>query len=269
MASADPKLAKPLLSAILARTLPGETDGFGKDAQAQAVDFMLATAARRKSGTPNIAVDTFSDEGGRLAMRVAIINDDMPFLVDSVAAALASANVVIERLIHPVVDAERDASGTLSSLSDKRGSTGKRESFIYVETSRIDAKERRALADSLAAVLEDVRCAVTDWRKMQGAMSDDSDSLPEGEGAALMRWFMDGAMTVLAHERIIGDGNRETRLGLARSSDVALLSVESIMRARSFFAEGGAGAADPEIQPGFDSAPRRATRYSGCAGARW
>ncbi|MBK9002809.1 MAG: NAD-glutamate dehydrogenase [Sphingomonadales bacterium] len=239
MASADPKLAKPLLSAILARTLPGETDGFGKDAQAQAVDFMLATAARRKSGTPNIAVDTFSDEGGRLAMRVAIINDDMPFLVDSVAAALASANVVIERLIHPVVDAERDASGTLSSLSDKRGSTGKRESFIYVETSRIDAKERRALADSLAAVLEDVRCAVTDWRKMQGAMSDDSDSLPEGEGAALMRWFMDGAMTVLAHERIIGDGNRETRLGLARSSDVALLSVESIMRARSFFAEGG------------------------------
>lgn len=107
-----------LLSAILARTLPGETDGFGKDAQAQAVDFMLATAARRKSGTPNIAVDTFSDEGGRLAMRVAIINDDMPFLVDSVAAALASANVVIERLIHPVVDAERDASGTLSSLSD-------------------------------------------------------------------------------------------------------------------------------------------------------
>ena len=44
MASADPKLAKPLLAAILARTLPGEIDGFGKDAQAQAVEFMLATA---------------------------------------------------------------------------------------------------------------------------------------------------------------------------------------------------------------------------------
>ncbi len=239
MASADPKLAKPLLSAILARTLPGEIDGFGKDAQAQAVEFLLATATKRKSGTSNVAVDTFSDASGRLAMRVAIINDDMPFLVDSVASALASANVSIERLIHPVVDVERDATGTLTTLSDKPGSTGKRESFIYVETLRIDAKERRALADSLAAVLEDVRCAVTDWRKMQGAMSDDADSLPEGEGAALMRWFMDGAMTVLAHERIMGEGDREARLGLARSSETALLSEESITRAKKFFAEGG------------------------------
>ena len=161
MASADPKLAKPLLAAILARTLPGEIDGFGTDAQAQAVDFMLATAANRTSGKSNVAVDTFADASGRLAMRVALINDDMPFLVDSVAAALASANVAIERLIHPVVDVERDASGKLTFLSEQRGSTGKRESFIYVETSRIDAKERRALADSLAAVLEDVRCAVT------------------------------------------------------------------------------------------------------------
>lgn len=107
---------------------------------------------------------------------------------------------------------------------------------------------------------------MTDWRKMQGAMSDDSDSLPR-VGATLMRWFMDGAITVLAHERIIGDGNRETRLGLARSSDVALLSVEH--HARAQLSPKGAGAADPEIQPGFDSAPRRATRYSGCAGARW
>ena len=239
MASADPKLAKPLLSAILASALPGEVDGLDKDARAQAADFLLDTAARRSSGKPNIAVDTFSDAGGRLAMRIAIINDDMPFLVDSVAAGLATANVAIERLIHPGVDVERDADGALTRLSEKRGSAGKRESFIYVETSRIDAKERRALADSLAVVLEDVRCAVADWRKMQGAMSDDADSLPEGEGAALMRWFMDGALTVLAHERIIGDGERETRLGLARSSDTALLSEESITRARSFFAEGG------------------------------
>ena len=125
MASADPKLAKPLLAAILARTLPGEIDGFGKDAQAQAVEFMLAAAAKRASGNSNVAVDTFADASGRLAMRVALINDDMPFLVDSVAAALASANVAIERLIHPVVDVERDASGMLTALSEKRGSTGK------------------------------------------------------------------------------------------------------------------------------------------------
>ena len=239
MASADPKLAKPLAATILATALPGEVDGLDKAALAQAVDFMLATAGKRSSGKPNIAIDTFADASGRLAMRIALINDDMPFLVDSVAAALAAANVAIERLIHPVVDVERDKSGNLTALSEKRGLTGNRESFIYVETSRIDAKERRALAANLNAVLQDVRCAVTDWRKMQSAMAADADSLPDGEGAALMRWFIDGAMTVLAHERIMGGSERVERLGLARSSDVALLSGESIIRATRFFADGG------------------------------
>ena len=239
MASADSKLAKPLAAAILVSALPGEVDGLDAEALGNAADFMLATAAKRTAGKPNISVDTFADTGGRLAMRLAIINDDMPFLVDSVAAALGSANVAIERLIHPVLDVERDDAGNLVKFGERHSASAKRESFIYVETSRIDAKERRALADSLAAVLEDVRCAVTDWRKMQGAMSEDADSLPESEGSALMRWFMDGAMTVLAHERIMGDGEREMRLGLARSSDVALLSDESVVRARRFFAEGG------------------------------
>ncbi len=107
-------------------------------------------------------------------------NDDMPFLVDSVAAALAAANIA---------DCPPDPSGAGRGPRCKgcvarhfRGSTGKRESFIYLETARVDAKERNALAERLVSVLHDVRCAVTDWRKMQDAMAADADSLPDGEG---------------------------------------------------------------------------------------
>ncbi|MGL5838286.1 MAG: NAD-glutamate dehydrogenase [Sphingorhabdus sp.] len=241
----DPKLSKTLRTAITARALPGENEGFDESASAEAAAFLLETAMQRARNRPNIAINSFANAQGKLVMRVAIINDDMPFLVDSTAAALASANIDIERLIHPVLDVERNDQGVLKVLSDKRGSTGKRESFIYVETSRVDAKERQALADALANVLADVRSAVTDWRKMLGAMAEDADSLPEGagigEGAALVRWFMDGNMTVLAHEHIGADGKPENRLGLARSSDLPLLSDESVERARAFFAEGGQG----------------------------
>lgn len=238
-ASPDSKLLEPLRQAMTSGALPGENDGFDDNASDAAAAFMLAAAMQRAPGKPNIAIDTFSDSSGRLAMRIAINNDDMPFLVDSVSAALATADVDIDRLIHPVLDVSRDEKGSLQSLSSKRGSTGKRESFIYLETARVDAKERNALADRLAAVLTDVRCAVADWRKMQGAMADDADTLPDGEGAALVRWFMDGNMTVLAHEHIALDGSRQNRLGLSRSSETALLSDESIERARKYFAEGG------------------------------
>ena len=232
-------LFKPLRAALTAGALPGENDGFEGTPADDAAHFILATAMHRTAAKPALDIDTFADSDGRLVMRIAIINDDMPFLVDSTAAALASANIEIIRLIHPVLDVTRDEKGALQSLSDKRGATGKRESYIYLETARVDAKERNALAERLVAVLDDVRCAVTDWRKMQGAMADDADSMPDGEGAALVRWFMDGNLTVLAHEHIALDGTRQNRLGLSRASETPLLSPESIERARRFFAEGG------------------------------
>ena len=41
---------------------------------------------------------------------VRIANDDMPFLVDSVANAIAARQLAIHRLLHPVVCVERDES---------------------------------------------------------------------------------------------------------------------------------------------------------------
>ena len=51
----------------------------------------------------------------------------------------------------------------------------------------------------LAAVLADVRAAVTDWRAMQTTMREEAKEA-DAEGAALMQWFADGAMTLLGYE---------------------------------------------------------------------
>ena len=147
---------------MAAGALPGENDGFDTAACQEAAAYVLANAMQRKAGVANIAVDSFSGTGERLAMRVAIVNDDMPFLVDSVAAALAAAGIAIDRLIHPVLGVTRHKDGTLTALTTKRSEGVARESYIYLETARVDAKERRALELRLAAVLGDVRAAVVD-----------------------------------------------------------------------------------------------------------
>ena len=42
-----------------------------------------------------------------------LVNDDMPYLVDSVISALAAAGAVVHRVLHPILDVRRDAGGQL------------------------------------------------------------------------------------------------------------------------------------------------------------
>ncbi len=235
----DSSLLKAMATAFSQSALPGENEGFDAKASQDAAQFILDLAARRNVGSAALSLDSFTDRDGRLAMRIAINNDDMPFLVDSISAAVAAHGVSVKRLIHPVLSVVRNPSGILQSISRKRDDTSARESFIYMETDRIDAKERRALQSELHVVLNDVRGAVDDWRLMLDAMTADADSLPDGEGAALVRWFLANNMTVVGHETLAVGGTRSHRLGMSRVSDAPMLSDQSIGLAVKWFEDGG------------------------------
>src|SRR3546814_5455062 len=101
----------------------------------------------------------------------------MPFLVDSIAAAIAEAGLVIDLLAHPVLSVERDAKGTLAAIPDTLTAGSHRESMIYIETPRIDARQRRELLRSIESTLAAVRYAVTDWLRMLHALRADADTV--------------------------------------------------------------------------------------------
>ena len=68
----------------------------------QAAALVLETATRRTAGEPAISItDGAQGSGeGRRRLRMAIVNDDMPFLVDSIANALAAADITIHHNQH-------------------------------------------------------------------------------------------------------------------------------------------------------------------------
>ncbi len=235
----DRTLLKAMVSAFAETALPGENEGFDAKAAEDAARFTIEAGLHRKPGTAAIMLDSFTDARGRLMMRIALNNDDMPFLVDSVSSAVAAYGIAVKRIIHPVLSVVRDDSLALKAVSRKRNDGEARESFIYLETERVDAKERRQLEMHLDAVLADVRGAVRDWRDMLAALSTDASSLPDSEGTALVRWFLDNKMTVLAHERISQDGARSDRLGLSRVTDAPVLSEDSVGLAIKWFEDGG------------------------------
>jgi glutamate dehydrogenase len=146
-----------------------------------------------------LSIESTGGEAGNRRMRIGIVNDDMPFLVDSVANAIASRQLTIYRLLHPVVCVTRDDKGELQALEPLCHDKKRRESMMYIELDRADARGRQELAADLRRVLGDVRLAVRDWESLQRQMHEDAASIDDEEGAALLKWFADGAMTLLGY----------------------------------------------------------------------
>lgn len=213
--------------------LPGEVEGLDGEARRAAARFVADTAASRTPGNPAIALESIgaSDDGPR-RMRLAVVNDDMPFLVDSIAATIGSRGIAIDRIVHPVMPATRDAAGTLTAIGE-----GDPESFVYIEMDRVDARERRELETRLRRSLAHVRHAVGDWPSLQAALAADAARVRDAEQGELLRWFLDRKLTLLAHERWTrGDGANSEQLGLAREAlDVPLLADASRELAAQWF----------------------------------
>jgi glutamate dehydrogenase len=197
---AEASTVDALEQALVGNALAGELDGFSAADQEEAARFIAEVAYKRRKGEVSIRLESTGGEAGRRRMRLGIINDDMPFLVDSVANAIAGRSLTVHRLLHPVVCVDRDDNGVLQALEPLCEEKSRRESMMYIELDRADARGRRELVDDLHAVLADVRAAVRDWPQMQAQMRSDAARIEDPEGSALLNWFADGALTLLGYE---------------------------------------------------------------------
>ncbi|GGD60818.1 glutamate dehydrogenase [Erythrobacter arachoides] len=227
--------AETLRERIRDSILPGEPplEGHALD---EATAFVIEAARQREEGQSSILVQSAAE--GRRFMRIAVINKDMPFLVDSIAATMAARGLSIQVLVHPMLPVRRK-NGAIADLP--QGDTGeKKESWIYIETARVDARERRALEKELSAAIEDVRAAVADWAPMRTALEADADRLSDSEGAALLRWLAGGMMTQLGHVIRTREGKQTKAMGICRASTSDLLAEDAYKRAFAWFDGNGA-----------------------------
>ncbi len=232
----DSSLLKPLAASLKASILPGDVmlDPKGID---EAARFLLDAGAQRLSRTSVITMESTTEERRRL--QIAIINDDMPFLVDSIAATITAHGLGIDCLVHPVIAASRNCEGELIALAHPSEETDYKltESYIYIETPRIDARQRRELLTALHATLKDVRAAVTDWPKAQKAMQRDTAAIgaTSPEAAAFLTWLNNGMLTQLGHETRARDGSTSEAYGICGKNASPVLSDTSYERAFAWF----------------------------------
>jgi glutamate dehydrogenase len=160
---------------------------------------------------------------------IEIVNDDMPFLVDSITAALAGQGAAVHLVIHPILRLKRDAAGRIVALYErdaKVNGEALRESFMHVEIGEISDRQRLAeLAATLERVLAEVRAAVEDWQQMRrqlaeivadlGAHPPPVDAAERAEVLDFLAWLDDDNFTFL--------GFREYRFGKARDGGLDIV----------------------------------------------
>src|SRR6185312_16087331 len=123
-------LARQLGERMAESLLPGDTP-LAPARLAEAAEFILEGALLRSEGEPSILVRTAP---GRSSMQIAVVNDDMPFLVDSVAATIAAQDRQADRAArerHALIDdLPRDPAGRRPAAprarAGARGHAGRR-----------------------------------------------------------------------------------------------------------------------------------------------
>src|SRR6266508_2193255 len=173
-------------------------------------------ARKREPGKPKLRVfnPTVEEHGWQSTHTVIeIVNDDMPFLVDSVTMEVNRHGLTLHLIIHPIMLARRRADGGVEEMPAAPGEGVGPESLMHVEVDRIVSPDKiAALTADLTRVLGDVRRAVADWKKMQAkvpeALSEIEATRPPLapdevlEGKAFLRWLAENHFTFLDYSGV-------------------------------------------------------------------
>src|SRR5262245_53491656 len=171
----------------------------------------LTLGKTRKPGKPLVRVlnpDAERDGFSSSHTLIAVVTDDMPFLVDSLGIIFNQSSLAIHFIAHPVLTVRRDGSGQLKELPEEPSSENgdMNESWQLYEVDRIsDGKGLEAMHDRILSTLDDVRNATGDWlemrrqaRTMASELESRAPGLPSAEvieSKELLEWMEDNHFT--------------------------------------------------------------------------
>ncbi len=205
--------------------------------------------AQRRPGETKIRI--FNPRAGKQGWQsahtvVEIVNDDMPFLVDSATLALNRGDLTVHLVVHPQFAVTRDDEGNAVALRPRGEAAAVAaavaESYMHIEIDERGAPDLlRAIEQDLAATLADVRRVVAGWRPMIDAVSALTDELKSAppasvatdevaETIAFLDWLLAGNFTLLGYREMDVEGEgRKARVRMREESGIGLLADPNVV----------------------------------------
>jgi len=201
--------------------------------------------AKRQPNTPRVRLynPRMSEHGWESPHSVLeVINDDMPFLVDSLTAIFSERGIGIHTLLHPLLVVARDSKGGRLGLAEPGSDGSMRESVIQAQIDQVgDDAALAEMETDIRQVLADVRVTVEDWKPILAKLADVTEALRQNapkkaaettaEVTEFMEWLAQNHFTFLGYrEYRIGKGKKHiasvvegSGLGLMRDPEFTVL----------------------------------------------
>jgi glutamate dehydrogenase len=176
----------------------------------KAADLAGRAVARHKTGETVVAIDADSGitRDGRPLSVVTVVNDNMPFLFDSILGEIAEMAGEPTLVTHPVLAVRHGKAGVEEILGDGgHGTEHDRLSVVHVHIPRLNAEQAATLSERLKLTLAQVRAATRDWKPMLARLDQaisefryapiPLDKKGVAEAIAFLEWLRDDNFTFL------------------------------------------------------------------------
>jgi len=212
----------------------------------KAADLAGRAVARHRKGESVVAID--ADAGisrqGRPMTVITVVNDNMPFLFDSILGEITEAAGEPALVTHPVVLVRHGKSGVEEVVGDgghaREDGALDRLSVVHVHVPRLGAGQAAALADRLKTTLAQVRAAVADWKPMLARLDQaisefryapvPLDRKSVAEAIAFLEWLRDDNFTFLGmREFKYSGGEKSGELERADKPGLGILTDPNVL----------------------------------------
>ncbi|MBN9243827.1 MAG: NAD-glutamate dehydrogenase [Mesorhizobium sp.] len=217
-----------------------------------AADLEMAAAlagravARHRKGESIVAIDADSgiSRQGRPMTVITVVNDNMPFLFDSILGEITEAAGEPALVTHPVLAVRHGKAGVEEILGDggttKEDGTHDRLSVVHVHVPRLGAERAAALAERLKLTLAQTRAATRDWKPMLARLDQaisefryapvPLDKKSVAEAIAFLEWLRDDNFTFLGmREFKYTGGEKSGELELDDSPGLGILTDPNVL----------------------------------------
>lgn len=206
-----------------------EIKEFSHDYLIKAATQTLKLLGRRNKGEH--LVNFFRPDKNEDIVIIEVINDDIPFLIDSISNQLKLEDFDIHLIVHPSIHTERDIeTGKLINISE---TADLKEAVMQFHVSKLVSDDYYVqLMKRIREILECVTFAVQDWVEMKNFMVESKQSAKnflyyrevtmKDEILKLLDWLIEANFIFLGtYKAEVRDGImvpiQETKLGLARA----------------------------------------------------
>ncbi|MFC6488170.1 NAD-glutamate dehydrogenase [Nitratireductor sp. GCM10026969] len=232
---------------LVSRAPAEDLERYDRAAIDRTTELAFAALKQHKSGESLVEIESASgiEHAGRAVTALTIVNDNMPFLFDSLLGEITASVGEPTLVLHPVLLVRHDETGVSEILGDAASRAirdAEQVSLIHVHLPRLSPEQCQALKGRLEHILAQVRAAVTDWKPMLARLDQEITRLryapvpleadAVAEAIAFLEWLRDDNFTFLGMRefRYTGgekDGTLERAdkkgLGILADPDVLVL----------------------------------------------